>query len=304
MKRIQDQIHTSLFREIETLRTARAYFADRRRTDLRILSFGCSIGDEIASLAHFFPDAKIIGCDADDFALETAQRSVGHIAEIVRSDRDAIIERGPFDLITACSALCINPPRDIPIRFPPALFDDFLSLFDEVLVPGGLLILTNSTYRFRDSPVFERFDAVRSDIVSSSGFVDVFSRSGKKFLIQLLFPAGRAHKRGPSFAIEDDEELTESIFRKRESAALAQTRTLRIAPPPLHFEERFQYRRSNLDSAPADSREDVVEILRHVRFGFDAETGVPGIVTSVEWQSLVHDGRHIRPPIWQPMPWE
>ena len=38
-------------------------------TDLRILSFGCSIGAEMLTARTYFPDATILGCDIDEGAL-------------------------------------------------------------------------------------------------------------------------------------------------------------------------------------------------------------------------------------------
>ena len=152
MRRAQNQIHTYLFRRPDVLRAARAQLAAPAGRKLRLLSFGCSTGEEIVTLRWFFPDAEIFGCDTEPDILKIAQGAVGHLAAIFKSDRDAIEARGPFDLINCSAVLCLNPPTDIAARFPSARFDEIVALLDGVLRPGGLIAITNASYRFAASP--------------------------------------------------------------------------------------------------------------------------------------------------------
>ncbi|NKC30391.1 class I SAM-dependent methyltransferase [Falsiroseomonas selenitidurans] len=133
MRRAQTNLSTSFLREILLLRVARQVLAPQA-TPLRILSFGCSIGEELVTLRVLFPEAEIFGCDIDPLALKVAQARVGHLANVFKSDEAAIAARGPFDLICAFSSLCINPMPPAAVmqrQLPFSLFDDLVATLDE-----------------------------------------------------------------------------------------------------------------------------------------------------------------------------
>ena len=52
---------TSMDRYPEIVSTCRAYFADRK--NLKILSYGCSTGEEVITLRKYFPLASITGAE-------------------------------------------------------------------------------------------------------------------------------------------------------------------------------------------------------------------------------------------------
>jgi hypothetical protein len=197
--------------------------------------------------------------------------------------------------------LCINPPRDVATRFPASAFDDVIGLLHEALRPGGILVLVNSSYRLRDAPIFERFAAIRSDIIASSGFIDVFARDGNHFLQQFNAPTGPCYRLGPAFRVADDEELTECVFRKLDHAGTDET--FRLAAPPEEFAEGARYCRSNLDAYTGD-RAHAIEVFREMQLGHNTTTGERGQIVTTRWPSLTaQSGWHVRPPVWSPMPW-
>jgi Methyltransferase domain len=300
MRRAQNQIHTHMFRRTDVLRTARAQLLEKS-DKLKILSFGCSLGDELVTLRYIFPDADILGCEIDPMALEIAQKTVGHLATVFESDASSILERGPFDLIVCSAVLCLNPPKKIRAKFPSARFDELLALLDAALSPSGLLCITNASYRFQNAPVFSSYDPIRSDIVSSTGFVDVFTHEGESFLEKISLPSQYAYRRGPGFSLTDDEEMADCIFRKREAGEAPAVGTLRLAPVPERFEPEFEFKRSNLETLDASSREDAIEVVRHYKFGRDAADGTRGYVIQVSWGSLAGSGEHVRLPTWNPL---
>src|ERR1700677_3472196 len=116
LDRIQPQTHTMLLRHPNILATAKAWLAStgRNEGDLKLLSFGCSIGDELASLRLAFPKARVLGCDLDALALATAKQTVGELAEVFLASEAALRARAPFDLICALSSLCVHPPPNQP----------------------------------------------------------------------------------------------------------------------------------------------------------------------------------------------
>ena len=267
---------------------------------LKILSFGCSTGEEIVTIRSIFRDADIYGCEIEPVSLQAARETVGHLATIFKSDAAAIRDHGPFDLINCSSVLCLSPPTHINTLFPSADFDALLATLDGALRPGGLLAITNASYRFHDSPLAPYYDPVRSDITFSSGFVNVYAYDRRPFLERIRMPSYVAFRRGPAFDVRDEEELADSLFRKRLPDETPTTQFLTLAPVPPRFEADFDFERSNLVGVSAAHRVNAIEVIRRYRFGIDAATGERGYSLQIGWQS--RDGRdHWRPPFWDRM---
>lgn len=307
MRRAQNHIHTHLFRRTDVLRTAYAQLAQApdpgasvaapAGRKLKVLSFGCSTGEEVVTIRSIFRDADIYGCEIEPVSLEAAMASVGHFATIFKSDAAAIADHGPFDLINCSSVLCLNPPTHINTLFPSADFEALLAVLDGALRPGGLLAITNASYRFHDSPVAAAYDPVRSDIVFSSGFVNIYAHDRRPFLERIRMPSYVAFRRGVAFAVRDEEELADSLFRKRRAGEPAAPLFLHLAPVPERFETDFTFERSNLVGVSAAHRVNAIEVVRHYRFGVDAATGERGYALQIGWTT--RDGRdHLRPPLW------
>ena len=298
MRRAQNHVHTHLFRRTDVIRTAQAQLGVPEGRKLKVLSFGCSTGEEIVTLRSIFGDtAALFGCEIEPVALAEASATTGHLATIFKSDRAAIRDHGPFDLINCASVLCLNPPTDMQTLFPPAEFDELLGVLDSALRPGGLIALTNASYRLQDSPLAPYYDPVRSDIVFSSGFVNIYAHDRRPFLERIRRPSYVAFRRGVAFDIREEEELADSLFRKRLLDETPAPRFLTLAPVPAAFEPQFAFERSNLVGLPPAQKLRAIEVVRHYRFGIDRATGERGYALRIGWTSL--DGReHLRPPLW------
>jgi hypothetical protein len=264
---------------------------------LKILSFGCSTGEEVVTIRGIFRDAEIYGCEIEPVSLEAATATVGHLATIFKSDASAIADHGPFDLINCASVLCLNPPTHINKLFPSEEFDRLLAVLDGALRPGGLIALTNASYRFYESPLAPHYDPVRSDIVFSSGFVNVHTHDRRSFLERIRMPSYVAFRRGVAFAVADEEELADSLFRKRPAGEPPATRFLALAPVPAQFEADFEFTRSNLVGLDAAQRTNAIEVIRRYRFGVDRASGERGYSLAIGWTSATGQ-EHRRPPLW------
>jgi SAM-dependent methyltransferase len=131
----------------------------------RILSYGCSTGEEPLTLARkYFPNAQILGVDISDEALEQARVRTAntHNVRIARSSESTISEFGPYDIIFAMSVLCRNPPpRDHRWdEFPFAAFEETVASLIAPLKAGGVLVLANANYILTQSRLIRHFDLV------------------------------------------------------------------------------------------------------------------------------------------------
>lgn len=130
----------------------------------RILSFGCSVGDEILSLRRYLPQAVLTGIDINRRSLRIARRRIADPAIALLSGGTlAETGAGQFDAIVCLSVLQRGEllklrPEDCSGYLTFAQFDRTIEEFDRHLVPGGFLLLYHTAFRFGDSTIAERYE--------------------------------------------------------------------------------------------------------------------------------------------------
>jgi trans-aconitate methyltransferase len=275
---IQVSISTAYMREPELLQAARTYL-EGRFPELNILSFGCSIGDELDSLKTIFPDAHVRGCDINPLALEVATRTTAGFAEVFYSDDDAITQRAPYHLICAFSSLCINPsPPDLPERYPFSRFESVIDLFVRSLAPGGMLALFNTSYILGDTGSAAKLYIYRPDTVHRSGWVDVYTPAGERVLRAKPTLASYAQVVESAHGI-DDWDLIDCLFIRRpdDAAGAREVVPVSMFDPQDQLEPVLmtEWERSDLDSVPPEEQEGYLDFRRHFRLfrGKAAENG-------------------------------
>jgi hypothetical protein len=152
----------------------------------KILSYGCSTGEEVDSLANlYFPDSEVVGVDVSDEALDEARRRFASNPRLrfEKSNQEFLRIEAPFSIIFAMSVLCRWPETrtmaDAASIFPFEVFEHHVGLLDEVLAPGGLLIIYNANYSFLSSTIASKYDLILHSRIKNAGFVRRFQRSGK-----------------------------------------------------------------------------------------------------------------------------
>ena len=202
---------------------------------LRVLSFGCSTGEECFTLLGYFPGAKVFGCDINDEALTTAVRrqEEGGVT-FFRSSSDALARHGPYDVVFCMSSLCLFPDANRRSgergRFPLSKFNTLLTEIDRNLIPGGLLIVFNSSYPFRFSNVAARYDAIQTGSVINNGFVNKLKRDGRPFTLVETKSQISCHRMLSSPDEFVDDDFISCLFRKQGGAP-----PLQITPSKLAF---------------------------------------------------------------------
>lgn len=131
--------------------------------DRRLLSFGCSAGQEVASLRRLFPEAGLKGIDIDPRNIADA-RALG-LAGVDFAVCDSTMGEaaGTFDAIFCLAVLCNGTLTTTGARrCDPVLhfatFEAMVADFARCLKPGGLLCLVTTNFRFRDTRVAAGFD--------------------------------------------------------------------------------------------------------------------------------------------------
>lgn len=154
--------------------------------DVRLLSFGCSTGEEVFTLRRYFPRVAIDGADVNPFRIRACR------ARWRREGRDlrlrffvagsvAAIPPARYDAVFCLAVLRhgglrgggVEQGEPAPRCDQLIRFEDAARLVGELarrLKPGGLLAIAHSNFRFADMPVSSEFEvALSQDPDTSSG---------------------------------------------------------------------------------------------------------------------------------------
>lgn len=149
--------HTTMYnRHPEIFAECREILGD----NLKILSFGCSTGEEVKTLKNlYFKNSQIDGFDLNENIIADIKR--------YRSDIDPScnffhslnqMTENSYDVIFCLSVLTRNPDPDKTYSFK--LFDDTLKIIDKYLKPNGHICIWNSRFEFRDSTIYDKYSPV------------------------------------------------------------------------------------------------------------------------------------------------
>lgn len=128
----------------------------------KILSFGCSTGEEAFTLRGYFPLAKIVGVDINSSAINIAKgRNKDDLILFAENRREFLEQEAPFDAI-----FCLNVlKRSQLIRknnskfvYPFERFNQQISELDDLLRVGGILVLYRTNFRFSDTSVAHKYE--------------------------------------------------------------------------------------------------------------------------------------------------
>ncbi len=135
---------------------------------VRLLSFGCSTGEEVFTLRHYFPEAAIRGIDINRANIKVCQRKLRRAPDpgidFLQAGSTQGEETAAYDAIF-CMAVLRNGNLALPDKDRSDLyirFEDFAATvadFDRCLKPGGLLFIVSSSFRFADTPTASGFEA-------------------------------------------------------------------------------------------------------------------------------------------------
>ena len=169
----------------------------------RILSFGCSTGEEVFTLRQYFPQAEIAGIDINPRSIALCRKKLDDSGDQhIRFDQAGSVDAeadASFHVVFCMSVLRhsdlgnSHPARcDHLIRFVD--FEATVAGLCRCLMPGGYLVIRRSNFRF-------------CDLDSAAGFETVFSRIGAAQDTTPLY--------GPDDCLLVNDIYNEEIFRKK-----------------------------------------------------------------------------------------
>jgi SAM-dependent methyltransferase len=134
-----------------------------------VLSFGCSLGDEVVALRQYFPTAHIKGIDVDPENIarceQRARRDGLSGVSFATAATTAAEPGASYDAIFCLAVLVLGDLTVAQARRsdPHLQFSDFEAVvtdFARCLKPGGLLLLHTTNFRFCDTIIAQEFDTL------------------------------------------------------------------------------------------------------------------------------------------------
>lgn len=137
------------------------------KKNIKILSFGCSTGEEAYTLREYFPDALIIGVDINKHNIQKAI-SKNHDPKIIFSYdiEKTIQDNGPFDIIFALAVLQRTQNRyectyDSSHIYPFNKFNTQITQLNCYLKSNGIFAIDFADYLFEDTDVASQYHALK-----------------------------------------------------------------------------------------------------------------------------------------------
>lgn len=171
-------------------------------SDVRILSFGCSTGEEVFSLRRYFPCAVIKGLDINPGNIAACRRRLRQSPDpaisFATAKSTAAEPSAAYDAIF-CMAVLRHGSLGQPgvVRCDHLLrFEDFgraVADFGRCLKPGGLLAICHSNFRLCDAPAAHAFETV----------------------LQMTWAGEKTPIFGPDNRLMEGLDYPDTVFRKR-----------------------------------------------------------------------------------------
>jgi SAM-dependent methyltransferase len=148
----------------------------------RILSFGCSTGEELVTLRRYFPLAEIVGAEINPRSRRiAANRTVGDERVTVLAPSKL---GGTFDIVFALAVLQREPHRiaemdvaELSSHYPFDRFDKAVGELVSRLEPGGFLCVINAHYPVEAAAAFGKLEPVADSPLMEP---PLFGRDGRR----------------------------------------------------------------------------------------------------------------------------
>lgn len=173
-------------------------------SEVKILSYGCSTGEEVFSLRNYFRGAVIRGIDINAANIAVCRRRAKATGDAAISFEAASSTRaepaGSYDAIFCMAVLRHGSLGNPGVTRCDHLvrFEDFAATvadFARCLKPGGLLVIRHSNFRLCDAPAGAAFQTVLS--------------------VKFPDPAQKTPIFGPDNLLMSGVDYPDAVFRKK-----------------------------------------------------------------------------------------
>ncbi|MCE7993518.1 MAG: class I SAM-dependent methyltransferase [Roseivirga sp.] len=164
VKRYHQRSSFTLLNRYPRLFTICQHFFEGRK-QLRILSFGCSTGEEVESLGGHFPEAHITGTDINKRSIRIARTKYGsETKNFIHSLSSGFQKLENFDMVFCCAVFQSTANRTSHNnQISDWAFEQFeasLQMLDQKLSKGGLLVIDHCDFRFVDTSCAEKYETL------------------------------------------------------------------------------------------------------------------------------------------------
>lgn len=136
------------------------------KANLKILSYGCSTGEEVLTLRYYFPPATIIGAELNRRSLAICRKQpIDPRTSFIYSTVGNLAMNGPYDAIFCMAVLQRRPGfiadngvASLKKIYPFERFERQIKELDTFLKPQGLLIIHHTQYSFMDTSIAHRYE--------------------------------------------------------------------------------------------------------------------------------------------------
>lgn len=135
----------------------------------RLLSFGCSTGEEVFTLRQYFPFSEVVGIDINPYNISVCRKRLKRsgdtrilfkLAGSTEAEKESVYDAIFCMAVLRHGKLGASDAKhcDHLIRFSD--FERTLTDLCRCLKPGGYLIIRHSNFRFSDTEIASGFEAV------------------------------------------------------------------------------------------------------------------------------------------------
>lgn len=188
--RIQDSNWTAFDRYPDHFKVVSDYalLTHRGIDKLKLLSFGCSTGEEIRALDEIYlQGADLTGVDIDSESISEARKKcIGSRNSCFFYHVSDDAWKAKYNVVMAMSVLCNWPTTrrklNINSLYSFASFNEQVEQLDQLLDVGGLLVIHNSNYFFEDTSIYQKNYRPYGNKSLSVGFVKRFDVNGWRYI--------------------------------------------------------------------------------------------------------------------------
>lgn len=177
LHQISDQ--TELDRYPDIFYKVRQYFEGTG--ELKLLSFGCSTGEEVFTLRSYFPESVIVGTDINRRSLRICKRKNRDGRNLfIPSESNLLKAKGPYDAIF-CMAVFQRTENKYAdccdSIYPFALYEKQVLELHELVKAGGLLVIHCTNFRFSDTSIYQKYEVLDAGPIETK--LPKFDRSNR-----------------------------------------------------------------------------------------------------------------------------